>query len=689
MTAPFENGILYVDLSTKDSLEIIIASLGLDSNTSFELLFTENDFQDTVYYYSRYQQFYKGIRVDGGGYTVEYIRNQTDDPDNPCDNIYSIAPRILTEISIDTAADISLSSTLEYFESDTVYESELIITHNFLNECEYLLVWSIAYGDTSGGNKCIFIDANTGDSLKTVELGESINAPTISYGTQNLDNFGSSNNWILKTSDQRIKILDFDNQGTDPYGGSTYNYLNWKFKPSPSTSGSYWDLESTTLAYQALYVMDVVLPKFDELGIGSGFTDVRVGTYLNGNVSQAFDWKDDLTFQSIFFGGNINGGPSALFDIAAHELTHIFLRKYFTTEKQQARSLHEGICDMFGTYIESKIQSLDWTMGDDESGTAAGYHRNLQYPGNSNDCFDDVKDDLSHPHRRGQPLGHWFYLISQGKTTPVIPSLGLDKSIEIVLGSLKNLGNLSDYKDLMQSTLAYVLKKYGRCSDEFRAVAQAWEFICIYTGYADSNGDIPNCSLATCLTSTSITCEEADAFELCACGTYPNGSVFNWTIIGPKSTEYTSYIGMQGNSQNGGGCLTITDIPKYSYYPQYIKIILHSPTLCNLGIRPCVIDKLIKLEDCNNNDPHCDFFSELVVKKSNTKIGVQSDLLIDNQFSCDLLMVYDIYGRLIYKSEYCIENDNDIDYTGLTFFIYISISDNKHIVTKRWLNKAN
>ncbi|MCC6754186.1 MAG: hypothetical protein IT266_09425 [Saprospiraceae bacterium] len=71
-----------MDLSAKDSLDLIIASLGLDSNTSFELLFTENDFQDTLFYYSRYQQYYKGIRVDGGGYN-------NDDPN--CDYYSELA----------------------------------------------------------------------------------------------------------------------------------------------------------------------------------------------------------------------------------------------------------------------------------------------------------------------------------------------------------------------------------------------------------------------------------------------------------------------------------------------------------------------------------------------------------------------------------------------------------------------
>lgn len=682
MIAPFENGILYVDLSAKDSLDLIIASLGLDSNTSFELLFTENDFQDTLFYYSRYQQYYKGIRVDGGGYTVEYIRNQTDDPDNPCDNIYSIAPRILTEIIIDTAAEISLQSALEYFESDTVYDSELIITHNFLNECEYLLVWRVAYSDTAGGNKCIFIDANTGDSLTTIDLNEYIDAPTITYGTQNLDNLMSGNNYVLKSPDQRTRVLDFDNTSTDPHSGGKVYFPNWQDKPSPFTSNSntLWGSEATNLAYQAFYVMQRVLPEFDNLGIGAGFTDVRVGTEINYINSFAQPWDD---FQAILLGITENGGPTALFDIAGHELTHIFLRNYFSTEKTKAHSLHEGLCDIIGTYIESKIQTLDWAIGDDDYRTEQSFNRNLQYPGIAFDCFTEVRD-LTNVHRRGKLLGYWFYLISQGKTSPVIPALGLDRAIEIVLASLKNLGNLSDYKDLMKSTLAYVLNTYGRCSDEFSSVAQAWEFICVPTGYANS-GTIPDCSANICQTGSPIICEESDAFQLCACGAFPMGSSFNWTIIGPKSTEFTSQLGMRGNSQTGGQCLTITDIPKYPYYPQYIKVSMYSPTLCDAGISPCVMYKLIKLEDCNNDDPNCDYYSELAGKYRGTEPGVQASFFIARHGDCALLSVYDIYGRLIFTSNNCFIQEQEIPYSGIAIFRYSSKDNNTIKVQKRCL----
>ncbi len=680
LIAPFENGLLHLDLSPKDSLEIIIESLGLDSNTSFELLFTENDFQDTLYYYSRYQQFYKGIRVDGGGYTVEYIRNQTDDPDNPCDNIYSIAPRILTEISIDTAADISLPSALEYIESDTVYDSELIITHNFLNECEYLLVWRIAYSDTAGENKCIFIDANTGDSLTTIDLNEYINAPTITYGTQNLDNFMSGNNYLLKSPDQRIKVLDFDNSST----GDPAYFPNWRDKPSPNTSNTYWDLEATTLAYQAFYVMEKVLPEFDGLGIGAGFYDVRVGASSNYDRALSEPWDD---FQAILFGITENGGPTALFDIAAHELTHFYLRKFLSSDLVKAHSLHEGLCDIIGTYIESKIQSLDWDIGDDDNRTKQKFDRNLQFPGSAFDCFTEVKD-LTNVHQRGKPLGHWFFLISQGKTSPVIPSLGLDKAIGIVLASLKNLGNLSDYKGLMESTLAYVLKTYGRCSDEFRSVAQAWELICVPTGYANS-GIIPDCSANICLTGSSIICEESDAFQLCACGAFPTGSSFNWTIIGPKSTEYTSQLGMQGNSQTGGQCLTITDIPKYPYYPQYIKISMYSPSLCDAGIRPCIMYKLIKLEDCNNDDPHCDYYTEMAGQGQKSLNGIQVNMITDKQDDCALLRVYDIYGRLIFTTINCLIQEQEIPYSGIAIFRFSSKDDKILKVQKRWLLHDN
>ncbi len=667
LTPPYEFGTLYTDLVKKDSLDAIMSTFGLDEDISFQLQFSEDEYKDNSRYYSRFQEYYKGLLVEGGGITVNYIRNKSGDPSNPCDILYSLAPRILSGFIVNTNPSIPLSTAIGNIHADTIYDSELIIAHNLDGQCEFKLAWRINY--IHSGNRTEYIDAHSGQVLLSVLTNDYLTANTINYGPNvELNNFHSGTFNSLESSDRRIKIIDFDN----PNSGPDFEASSWNASPpSITTSDFSWGTVTSELAYQALYVGNEVIAKFDDYNLGEKFTDVRIGTSITYNNGFAEKFSNNpYPIQCILLGGT--GGSNALPDIIAHELIHIYLRKFLASSKFQAGSLHEAICDMFGTFIESKIQGyIDWAIGDDDNETITTYHRNLSNPDPRFDCFTEVENNQSR-HDRSVPLGYWFYLISHGKSNPLIPALGIDVAFEIILSSLQNLNDNSDYRDLMQSTLSYILKKYGRCSNEFKSISQAWELICITTGSADNNGIIPDCSLGIC--GKTPICEEADHFEFCVCGEGPANSVYNWTIVGPKSTEYSSSIGMQGNSQNGGQCLTITDIPKYSFYPQYIKIRVHSPTMCNIGIRPCYIEQVIKLNDCANDDPHCDYpYTETIINSPNSN-DFYNDIKEVNQlnFETSRVKIYDTFGRQLYDSSIKAEISNYMNFSGLCFFIYFN-----------------
>ena len=677
---PYEFGTLYTDLVKMDSLDAILSGFGLDEDISFQLQFTEDAFNDSSQYYSRFQEYYNGILVEGGGITVNYIRNNNGDPGNPCDILYSLAPRILSGFNINTNPTISLSSAIENIHADTIYDSELIITHNLDSQCEFKLVWRIDY--IHSGNRREYIDAHSGQVLFSINTDDFLRANTINYGEVELNNFQSGTFNSLESSNRRVKIIDFDN----PNSGVDWEISSW-LVPSPNitTSGNSWESVTSELAYQALYIGDEVIAKIDDLGLGSNYNDVRIGTSITYNNAEAKKFSyNPYEIQCILLGSD--GGSRALPDVITHELIHLYLRKFLSSSKFQAGSLHEAICDMFGTFIESKIQGfIDWAMGDDDNDTKNAIHRDLSNPNPQLDCFTEVENNQSR-HDRSVPLSYWFYLISQGKSNPLIPALGIDVAIEIILSSLQNLDDNSDYRDLMNSTLSYILKKYGRCSNEFKSVSQAWELICITTGSADNNGIIPDCSLSIC--GNTPICEETDHFEFCVCGAGPANAVFNWTIVGPKSTEYSSSIGMQGNSQNGGQCLTITDIPKYSFYPQYIKIRVHSPTMCNLGIRPCYLEQVIKLNDCANDDPHCDYpYTETLINSIDSNDYYEGIKEINQLiFEPSKVKIYDTFGRQLYDSSIKGEVSNYMNFSGLCFFIYFNKNGDIVKTIKKYLN---
>jgi hypothetical protein len=131
-------------------------------------------------------------------------------------------------------------------------------------------------------------------------------------------------------------------------------------------------------------------------------------------------------------------------------------------------------------------------MGDDEPQVANDprLDRNLQNP--RFNCFQNV---VNHniQHERGLPLGHWYFLVSQGDATRGIPALGTLPALNILIEALNLIEDNSDIPDLMEATMTVVEEQFGRCSNEFLAAARAWEAICVPTGFA-VNGVVPSCN---------------------------------------------------------------------------------------------------------------------------------------------------------------------------------------------------
>lgn len=63
--------------------------------------------------------------------------------------------------------------------------------------------------------------------------------------------------------------------------------------------------------------------------------------------------------------GILNGVSTVEFDIVAHELTHALLRRNFGIRSDilSSSSIHKGLSDIFGTYLEANFEGLDWVIG--------------------------------------------------------------------------------------------------------------------------------------------------------------------------------------------------------------------------------------------------------------------------------------------------------------------------------------
>lgn len=647
VSAVRENGTLLLNPEKADSMDLLFQKLGVTTGTTFQLVKETKSRLDSTKFFRKYQQYYYGVEVEGGGYTTAYIG--PGGPTDPCAEAYMMAPHILTEISLNHNPTVPSTNIPSILDVQRVESSKLLITHNLTNQCEYKLVWRVAYNKDYP--KISWIDAHTGSVIRTVDSRMNHNAPTPTYGNQFLNDRTNGNSTSLQTPDGRVRTYDFN--ANCPVG---INLNEWTENLIPVTNNATeWTNEADPEVYQVFHVVSSVVPEFDELGIEFGV--VRAAACDDDNAFSLFGSTIDNAFIQIGFW---NGRPFSLFDLAAHELGHTYLNQFLNYTNTGNRSLHEGISDIIGTYIESQIQgNVDWIMFDDELliGNDQNSIRNLADP-----QFDCLTTAPTQQHSRGQPIGHWYFLISQGSQANGIPALGMLPALNILLEALPQIDVNSDYADLMEATMTIVEDQFGRCSNEFLAVARAWEAICVPTGFA-VNGVVPSCNFT--ISGPNQVCEESDYAQFCVSGGLPNYH-YRWYIIGKKSTEYTSQCGMQGNIQEGCNCLTLIDFPKYPYYPQYITIELYSPTAGTQFTQR----KRVKLVDCNGDDPTCEEYNELQNEGSEDRFSYKDS----EQTAVKYVKVraFDLMGRQVFDKNTNSLQKDEFQYHGILILVFYS-----------------
>lgn len=600
--------------------------------------------------FHKYVQYYKGIEVIDGGFTI--LTNTEDiqaiagppcpgcPPINPCDELQMLSPYIYENMNISTVASITelqFSQVLNVPVSN-VSDYELIIVNNIMQNCEYRLTYLVNYTSEEEGEMVGWVDAHSGQFLHKAPLHNNKNAPTANFGSQFMNDTENGN--LTELRNQRLRCYDMT-------GIQGINFNEIDIPASPIIRD--WEAgDANPEVFQLFWMTDLVIDELnDRLGIN--FVNVRVGFQPTfGNARSIAGGLPNN--QADFVFGIINGASTVEFDVVAHELGHAIVRQFVSSALPQGGSLHEGISDMFGTFIESILDpnGLDWVMGDNMPLAI----RDLQ--NTTRNCFTDIQN-LTSNHDRSEALGHWFFLCVNGSPANNIPPMNIEEVMNLIVDALPNLGNNADYPDLMRVIINLAIARHGPCSDQVRTLVRAWERICVPTGHKFATPTAPCYELVG---QTSV-CEESNIINIClsaATGVINNFNFGRWTIIGRNSTDFKSTRGMQGNSQDGGNCLKIFKIPDMPFYPQTMTIQYWHPQIGQTLTRRVVI------RDCDGDDPTCHEYYNGVGRSNQNELSTA----IFNEFSdvdyIDLrtkidngelkLIVYDLMGNIVNPSIY-------------------------------------
>ncbi len=583
------------------------SSAGLSANDNMTLVETSMDDEGNTH--NRYQQFYKGIKVEGGEIFEHarkcyvYILNG-----NIIEGLNFNAQPVYSESQARTIAIASIGASQYAWESTTseqglkddtgdpnatFYPTGALALTNLpgtsLETGNFVLTWKfeiIAISPSS--QQTVYVNASTGAVLKTIDMARS-NGPagTLYDGIKTIDTrwFGGlfHGHHHLDTDDN-----DGNNRKIQTKNGSAA-ISDWYSLNHVYDSDDIWGLDVPTVRTTSAHW--VVNQSWDFFKVTYGRTGPRnnnsckVSVYGNSTYPNNAIYRGSISTNNVDFLefgtstiGNTDGIPAgvnyACLDVGGHEYTHAIARNEANFNyRGESGALDESFADIFGVMIERYARGgiSNWTLGED-----LGYiSRNMQTPAasvppqpqtyltdplwfNTVGCTPTpaappAGNDYCGVHINGGVQNRWFYLLSQGGTQNgvSVQGIGMDKAARIAYGNLTNyLGSSANYPSSRIGAIASARDLFGDCSNEVIQTTNAWAAVGVGTTFSG------NC---LALNGDRILCKKSPDFPYVYVAQGLAGATFSWTfpstwtgvLSGPGNntlniTSYGSYVPVGG-----------------------------------------------------------------------------------------------------------------------------------------------
>jgi len=586
--------------------------LSIRNEDTWKILRSEQD--DIGYTHHRYQQYYKGIKVEQGEFIIHEKNNRTVSANGDfIDNIdLSIIPGVTRTAALNFAlADINATTYKWQFAGEenwykqimnnpkaTLYpKAELVIirlNNNIATKEKQRLAWKFdIYTHDPNGRWFVYVDANTGDILDKVDRICEFVAPGIANtkysGVQPIvsDSLGP-NNFRLRDYSRGAPIATYDmNKGTSY--GSAVDFTD---------DNNVWDsiTNQDNAAYDAHHGAEKTWDYFNSVHGRNSYDNF--GSPLISYIHYSNNYNNAFWNGSVMTYGDGNGStfsPLTTIDICGHELTHgVTGNTSNLVYSYESGALNESFSDIFGTCIDffAFPGSANWKLGEQcyTPGTSGDALRHLDNPNAASDpdtylgtFWWTSSGDNGGVHTNSGVQNFWFYLLSQGGTGT--NDVGFNYNVSAIgmanarLIAYRNnayyLTSGSVYADARRYSIIAAADIFGPCSNEMIQTNNAWNAVGV-TGTFSGN------PLATA-TNSGITCEGTTVNLTSAGGVsflWSGPGAYSSTLQNPQLSEITS-------AQSGTYTVTVTDANACSGSVT-TQVSLHTrPTLSGVGISLC------------------------------------------------------------------------------------------------------
>ena len=533
----------------KDDSQIPVATLFTSQKPSFglgvdeQMAITRTETDQLGYTHCRYQQTYKGVKVEGGQYIEHAINGFVEKANGRI--IRDINLNVNPSISSASALSIALSTinSANYMWNDP-YEEQLLkqlkndVTATYYPTPELVIMGTLSPGvfvlayrmevfsKVPFDRQAIYIDANSGAVLDQFSLMLNCTpglACTNFNNTQTITTQSTGTEYKLEDACRgggiqtkyftnaspwtAVDVTDVDNNWPD--GGCASNH--------PGAS-AHW---ASQMTYD--YFMNV-LGWNSYNGSGANMLSI-VNNSANNNldVDNAY-WTGSFIVLGKPQSSSIDHWVSL--DVVGHEWTHGVVE---TTAGLSSSSvacsgcepvaLNESFGDIFGTMIEFYAQDLydpsnpdDWTLFEDFKNSPSRDMSNPSSKGHPDTYFGTnwsggVCKDITNwcsAHAKAGVQNYWFYLLSNGgsgtnsKSYPYtysVTGITKEKAAAIAFRNLTvYLGSSATFFDARDGSIQAAIDLYGCDANEVTQTIEAWKAVGVYDEnippVADAGDDI-------------------------------------------------------------------------------------------------------------------------------------------------------------------------------------------------------
>ncbi len=629
------------DESGMDKEQLLRLHFAMTPSDALVLQQTERD--ELGFIHEKYQQFYEGIRVDGGAVKVHSRDGRVTLLSGGYLDIgnLNVTPALTAEAAFEAAVR-HVGALHYYWEQEKSehldYEKpagELVITPDPKTWSAPRLAWKFdIYASAPLYRADVYIDAQTGDFIwenskidptKTAHCQEEmpqveavdcdVQEPVASMpeaiaeggamgdvAATGISNYNGIVSFTATTASTGFNLRqsvygngistyflynnDKYNEATDVWSGGTAFVGDY-----PAVS-AHWGSERTYQYYYQKHNRN----SFDGAGalIKSyvHYREYDAATNSYPLYANAF-WNGQ--FMSYADGDGITYLPLVSLDIVGHEITHgVVQHSADLAGVYEAGALNEGFADIFGEAVERYATGgNDWKIATQVH--PAGPFRSIINPnstGNPDTYLGAYWDPLEEVHNNSTVASKWFYILSQGETgsndfaqSYCVTGIGFDKASKVAYRALTvYMYSGSTYADTREAAIQAAIDLYGADSPEVIATTNAWHAVGVGGPYFKLN-----CQ-ANVYTSTNA--------DLCG-----NTVIFaNPTWAGVCSTPYVEMV----YGQESGSFFPIGETLQY-----FIAIDNNSGATSSCTFNVVVADLIPPVISCPNDitfnvDPgHC------------------------------------------------------------------------------------